>query len=169
MTRPQPGEYALFYQKYIDQVPEGDIIQLLISAKAEMIAFLQTFPPEKWDYRYAEGKWSSREALLHIIDTERIFTYRALRIARNDQTPLPGFEQNEYVPASNAGNRSWNSLITEYVAVRESTIQLFQNFTPEMWQHTGTASNNPINALALAHITYGHERHHLNIFKASYL
>lgn len=167
--RPQPGEYAPYYQKYIDRVPVGEIVGLLEAAKVEMIAFLQAFPPDKWNYRYAEGKWSSREALLHIIDTERIFSYRALRVARNDQTLLPGFDQNAYVPASNADNRSWQSLLTEYVAVREATIQLFKNFTPEMWQHTGIASTFPISALALAHITYGHERHHLFIFKEHYL
>lgn len=169
MTRPQPSEYAPFHQKYIALAPDGDIAQSLEIAKAEMIALLQIIPPDKWDFRYEEGKWSLREVILHIIDTERIFTYRALRIARNDQTALPGFDQDAYVPASNADNRSWNSLIIEYIAVREASIQLFKNFTPEMWQHTGTASNNPISALALGFITYGHERHHLNIIKECYL
>lgn len=167
--RPQAGEYAPYFQKYIDQVPDGDIVSLLQNAKVEMIDFLQAFPPEKWDYRYAEGKWSAREALLHLIDTERIFAYRALRISRNDQTPLPGFNQDEYVPASNANNRSWHSLIEEYVAVRTASIQLLKNFTLEMWQYTGTSSNHTTNTAALAYMIYGHERHHLNIFKNNYL
>lgn len=167
--RPQPGDAAPYFQKYIDLVPGGDIVQLLQEAKMDMIALLQALPPEKWDFRYAEGKWSVREMILHMIDTERIFTYRALRIARNDQTPLPGFEQDDYIPFSNATNRSWNSLISEYVAVREATIQLFKNFTPEMWQHTGTASNNTISVLALAYVTCGHERHHLNVLNDKYL
>ncbi len=167
--KPQPGDYGPFYQKYIDLSPEGEVVQNLAKAKEECLALLQTLPPDKWDYRYAEGKWSVREAVLHMIDTERIFTYRALRVARNDQTPLPSFDQDAYVPASNASNRSWDSLISEYVAVREATIQLFKNFTPKMWQHTGTASNYSISALALAHITCGHERHHINILKERYL
>ncbi len=166
--KPQPGDFAAFYQKYIDQVPEGEIVTLLTAAKSEMLTFLQNVPPDKWDYHYAEGKWSVREVLLHMMDAERIFTYRALRIARNDQTPLPGFDQDAYVPTSNASNRSWASIISEYMAVRESSIQLFVNFIPEMWQNTGVASNHPITALALAHITYGHERHHLNLFKEKY-
>jgi hypothetical protein len=167
--RPQPGEYAPYYQKYIDQVPEGDLINLLTTAQSDTIAFLQNMPPDKWDYRYAENKWSVRELLLHLIDAERIFAYRALRIARNDQTPLPGFDENTYVPASNAVNRSWHSLIAEYAAVRKATIELFRHFTPEMWQHTGTASNAPIAALALGFITYGHEKHHLHVLKTKYL
>lgn len=167
--KPQPGDYPPFYQPYLDRVPEGDIVELLTQAKAEMLVFLQTLPPDKWDHRYAEGKWSIREVMLHIIDAERIFTYRALRIARNDQTPLPGFDQDKYVPASNATNRSWDSIIREYMAVREATIQLFKYFIPEMWQNSGIASNKPITTLALAHITYGHERHHFIIMKDRYL
>lgn len=167
--RPQPGDAAPYFQKYINLVPEGDTVQMLTQAKADMTAFWQALPPDKWDFRYAEGKWSIREMLLHLIDTERIFTYRALRIARNDQTPLPGFEQDDYVPFSNANNRSWDSLLSEYVAVREATIQLFKNFTPEMWQHTGTSSNNTISVLALAYVTAGHERHHLNVLREKYL
>lgn len=167
--RPQTGDFAPNFHTYIDLVPEGDIVTLLTQAKTKVIALLQALPPEKWDFRYAEGKWSVREMLLHIIDTERIFTYRALRIARNDQTPLPGFEQDDYVPFSNANNRSWNSLIAEYEAVREATIQLFKNFTPEMWQHTGTSSNKHISVLALAYVTAGHEIHHLNVLNNKYL
>lgn len=167
--RPQPSDAAPYFQRYIDLVPDGDIVQLLTQAKAVMTALLQSLPPDKWDFRYAAGKWSIREMLLHIIDTERIFTYRALRIARNDQTPLPGFEQDDYVTFSNASNRSWSSLISEYLAVREASIQLFKNFTPEMWQHTGTASNNNVSVLALAYMTAGHELHHLNVLKDKYL
>lgn len=167
--KPLPADYASFYQKYVNLVPQGDIVALLQQSKDEMLAFLQTLEPSKWDFRYAEGKWSVRELLLHMIDTERIFSYRALRIARNDQTPLPGFDQDTYVPFSNATNRSWTSLISEYAAVREATIQLYNNFTPEMWQHTGISNHHPISTLALAHITYGHERHHLNVLQQKYL
>ncbi len=167
--RPQPSDYAPFFEKYVCLVPDGDIVELLVQAKADVTTLLQFLPPDKWDYRYAEGKWSIRELILHMIDTERIFSYRALRIARNDQTPLSGFEQDEYVPFSNANNRSWESLIQEYVAVREASIQLFKNFTPEMWQHTGTASSRNISVLALAFLTVGHEQHHLNVLKDKYL
>lgn len=167
--RPQATDFSPYFKRYIDLVPDGDLVQLLIQAKADTTALLQTLPPDKWDFRYAEDKWSIREMLLHVIDTERIFTYRALRIARNDKTPLPGFEQDDYVPFSNATNRSWSSLISEYIAVREATIELFKNFTPEMWQHTGIASNNNVTTLALGYITAGHERHHLNVLKDKYL
>ncbi|MFN7118133.1 MAG: DinB family protein [Saprospiraceae bacterium] len=167
--RPQPGDFAPFYQKYIDLVPDGDIVELLIQAKDELIALLQAIPPNKWDYRYAEDKWSIREVMLHLIDSERIFAYRALRIARNDRTPLSGFDQDAYVPASNAANRSWDSIISEYIAVRDASIQLYKNFIPEMWQNTGSANNNPVTVLALAYIIYGHERNHLKIFHERYL
>lgn len=167
--KPQPGDYAPFYQKYVELVPDENIVQLLAQAKAEVIGFLQNLPPDKWDYRYAEGKWSIREVMLHLMDSERIFTYRALRIARNDETPMAGFDQDAYVPNSNAVNRSWESIISEYAAVRESSIQLFGNFIPEMWQNTGLANNYSVSALALAYITYGHERHHLKVIQDRYL
>ncbi|MDX1940547.1 MAG: DinB family protein [Saprospiraceae bacterium] len=167
--RPQTGEFAPYYQRYIDKAPEGDVVQLLIDQKQQMLDFLKSLPVEKWDYRYAEGKWSIKEVLLHLIDSERIFTYRALGVARNDQTSFPGFDQDAYVPESNADGRSVDSLLAEYAAVREASIQLFANFNEEIYKRIGKANNTPISVRALAYISAGHELHHLNIIKERYL
>ncbi len=167
--RPQAGEFAPFYQGYVNQVPDGDIVQILDDQKRHTLDFLQSLPDEKWDYRYAEGKWSIRELLLHIIDAERIFAYRALRIARNDQTSLAGFDENAYVPESFAAQRSVVSLLREYAAVREATLQLYKNLDQSVWTRLGDANGKPVSVRGLAYIIAGHERHHLNVIRERYL
>lgn len=167
--RPEAHESAPFYHHYISLVPGTNVLQVLDASQAETLQILSQLPAEKWNYRYSEGKWSIKELMLHIIDTERIFAYRALRIARNDQTALSGFDQDDYVPHSDAANRSPESIIAEYKAVRQASIQLFQNFTTDMYNRIGTASNNPVSVLALAFMLAGHEIHHLNILKERYL
>jgi uncharacterized damage-inducible protein DinB len=121
------------------------------------------------NYKYADNKWTIKDMLLHIVDAERVFAYRALRFARADNTNLPGFEHNDYVDRSNANYRSKSSLLNEYNAQRASTIQLFTNFTEEMLLQTGIASGNPMSVRALGFVIAGHEIHHCHIIKKHYL
>jgi hypothetical protein len=124
---------------------------------------------DKFDFRYAEGKWTIKEIIQHVIDTERIFSYRALRISRNDKTPLPGFDENEYVINTDANNRHLQSLLTELSLVRQSTIALFKSFTPMQLERLGVASNNDISVRAIGFILIGHQKHHQKIFMERYL
>ncbi len=169
MERPALNEYSPFYQKYIDKVPEGDIIFILEHSKQQLLTLLENTPTDKYAYRYAEGKWSMKETLLHMIDAERIFSYRALRIARNDQTPLSGFDQDVYVPESEATQRTWQSIVDEYKAVRDASIHLFKNISKEASLRRGVVSSAVISVRALAYITAGHELHHLQLFIEKYL
>ena len=167
--RPGEGEYNSYYQGYIDQTGSNDFLSELKNALPNTITFLENLPAEKWDFKYAPEKWTIKEVMLHIIDTERVFAYRAMRVARNDKTPMPGFEQDDYVPNSNASQRSASSVIEEYAALRNSTIQLFQNFSEDQLNRIGTASGFPISTLALGFILAGHEAHHMRIIREKYL
>lgn len=167
--RPEPGSFAAYFARYTDLVPDGDILRLLRLSAFDAIVWLEGIPADRWDYRYAEGKWSVKEVILHIIDTERIMACRALRIGRGDKTPLPGFEQDDYVPFSGAGDRTPESLILEFKAVREANAQLFEHLPAEAWDFSGTASNNPITVRALAYIIVGHELYHRAILRERYL
>ena len=131
MKNLQPNEFAPYYENYIKLVPEQDIIKGLTKQKGEMLHFFKSIPVFKHEFRYAEGKWTIKDIILHLIDAERIFAYRALRIARNDKTVLPGFEENDYVVAANANNREYESLLAEYETVRNASISLFETFTSE--------------------------------------
>jgi len=167
--RPKTGEFGEYYSKYIDLVEGTDILTELQTSKDTFIEFLQNIPEDKWDYSYRWGKWTVKEVILHIIDTERVFSYRALRVGRKDSTPLPGYEQDDFVPASQAADRTPASLIAEYAAVREASIQLFKNLPVEAFDEIGTASENPISPLATAFIIAGHQQHHWNLFVEKYL
>ena len=167
--RPAPEECAPYYHSYINQVGGSDILNTLIDNKTQTLELLRSLPSPIWDHRYAPGKWTAKELLLHVIDTERIFAYRALRIARNDQTPIEGFEQDDYVPFSGAATRSSASIMEEYAAVREASLHLFRHCSPEMWNRQGTASGRPFTTRSLAYITAGHELHHLRILRERYL
>jgi uncharacterized damage-inducible protein DinB len=169
VNRPDPKEYNAYYGRYISLVPDGDIVQTLESQWPETKALLCTTQDERGEYRYADGKWSIKEVLGHLIDSERIFAYRALRIARGDATPLPGFEQDDYVKTANSDARSLASLIDEFSAVRRANVLMLQNFDPEAWTRMGTASNNPVSVRALAWIIAGHELHHRSVLKEKYL
>lgn len=166
--RPNDDEMAGYFTRYANLVPETDVITVLKEAKKTSRKLMFSLNLDQWDYRYAEGKWSVKEVWLHMIDTERIFAYRALRFGRGDQTPLPGFEQNDYVGPSKAAERSIASIIHEYETVRDATISLFEYMPPEALDRTGTASGNKLSARALAFIIAGHERHHLNGLKLNY-
>ena len=167
--RPASSEYGAYYEKYISLVEGADIVQTLEDSKNTFLQFLQTLPTDKWDYTYRWGKWTIKETLLHLLDTERIFAYRALRIGRKDSTPLPGYEQDEFVPSSGAADRSPESIIEEYVAVRNMTIQLFKNLPASAYEQIGTASENPLSPLGAAYIIAGHQQHHWNLFIERYL
>ncbi|MCB0568687.1 MAG: DinB family protein [Phaeodactylibacter sp.] len=165
----QEKEYNPFYDTYVSKVGEGNILDILEQGKHRTLNLLRTIPEQAANHRYAPGKWSIKELVLHLIDSERIFAYRALRISRNDDSPLPGFSQDDYVPYSGAEARTLASLREEYEVVRDATIHLFRHFNDEMWQRVGTASNSPVSTLALAYIIAGHEAHHIGILKERYL
>lgn len=169
MPRPNENDFAAYYGKYVALVTEDDVNTALTNQRSVIKSFLQSIPADKWDYAYAEGKWTIKEVVQHITDAERIFAYRALRIARKDETPLPGFDENTYAPASEAGRRTFADLIEELLAVRTATELLFKSFTGNMLAGRGTASNQPVTANALGFITAGHFTHHKNILQERYL
>lgn len=167
--QPQPHEYGAYYFNYISKVQTDDILRTLADAKDSTPEFFKNLPKEKWDYRYAPGKWSIKGVLQHLIDGERVFAYRALRIARNDMTPLPGFDEQLFAQTCHADSRTPASLLAEYKAVRTATLHLYQSFTEEDIARIGTASDFPTSPLAIAFIIAGHERHHLGIIRERYL
>lgn len=169
VARPAAGEYAPFYAGYITAVPEGDLIQLLETQRDDTARLLSVLDDTRARHRYAEGKWSIAEVLGHIIDAERVFTYRAMTFARADASPLPSFDENAWAVASNAGRRPMTSLLAEYKAVRDATIQLFKSFGDAEFARSGVASKNPVSVRALAYIVIGHERHHVRILRERYL
>ncbi len=158
-----------FYKNYVKQIEETDLLQALRISGHRALELVHSIPEEKADYRYAEGKWSIRELLCHMIDAERIFSYRALRFARNDKTPLAGFEEKEYAPEANASGRSLQKIAAEMAHLRSATIDLFEGFTPEMLIRKGTANKNELSVVALGFIIAGHETHHCNVLKERYL
>ncbi len=169
MKNLQLNEFAPYYKNYIKLVPEQDIVKGLLKQKEEMLHFFKTIPVFKHEFKYAEGKWTIKDIILHLIDAERIFTYRALRIARNDKTELPGFEENDYVVTANANNREYESLLAEYETVRNASISLFETFTTDDLLRIGMASNNNVSVRAIGYIILGHELHHKNVILERYL
>lgn len=168
-TKPERGEAAEYYFTYIDQVPAGDIREILHAQLADTLSFLQSISEENSLHRYAEGKWSIRQVLSHCNDTERVFVYRALWFARGFDSPLPSFDQDIAVTGAEADNRSWSSHIEEFHAVREATTTFFENLPEEAWMRTGIASGNPFSVHALAFISAGHLAHHRRILETRYL
>lgn len=163
------NEYSIFNATYINVAGEGNLYEDLEISLHDFIRFVQDIPMDKFDYRYAEGKWTIKEIIQHIIDTERIFSYRALRISRNDITPLPGFDENDYALNTNANDRHLQSLLTELSIVRQSTLALFKSFSEEQLKRIGIASNNEISVRAIGFIIIGHQKHHQKIYKERYL
>lgn len=167
--RPAPDEYAPFYAGYVNQVPDGDVVEAMIGGVEIAAALLHGIGDDRGDFAYAPGKWTLKEVLLHCADAERIFTYRALRIARGDQTPLPGWDENAYTPMSGAGARTMDSILDELESVREATVTLFQGLPAESWSRVGTSNGKAITVRAIAWITAGHLLHHLGIIQERYL
>lgn len=158
-----------FYKNYVKQIEETDVIQALRLSGFRTQVMIHGIPESMADYRYAEGKWSIRELLCHMMDAERIFAYRALRFARNDKTQLPGWEENDYAPQANASARSLKRLAEEMTHLRASTVDLFESFTEEMLKRKGIANNNEMSVLILGFVTAGHEAHHRKILAERYL
>lgn len=168
-TALQSGDYNPYYKTYIDKIGDADLLASMEKQLNNFPQFIASIPNDKWDYAYDEGKWTIAEALLHIIDTERIFQYRALRFSRNDDSHLPGFDQDNYVPNSNANSRSKESIIKEYQAVRQSSLALFSSLNEDSLNRRGTASGSQMSVAALGFITLGHQRHHRDIIRERYL
>lgn len=169
MSRPQPGEIAAYYHGYVAQCPEPDLLSALRGAELAVHELLAGIPEARGDHRYAEGKWSIKEVLQHMIDCERVFAYRALRFARNDGTELHGFDENLYAPAAEAGRRTVAELLSEHKAVRAATVHLFRSLTDEMLLRMGRANGNPFSVRSLGWAIAGHDRHHVNVIKQRYL
>jgi hypothetical protein len=167
--RPAPSEYAPYYQAYIDAVPEGDVLGLLVLGIEDTIGLLGDLDELTALHRYAEGKWSIKEIIGHLSDTERIFAYRALRFARADQTPLPGYEQDNFVEHGGFDARSVSELLDEFRTVRAASVALFRGMSPEMFSRKGTASGFEFTVRAIPYILAGHERHHVTVIKLRYL
>ncbi|MFZ9030051.1 MAG: DinB family protein [Robiginitalea sp.] len=163
------GDCPAYYQPYLNTLGEASLLDLMERQRGNFPEFIRSIPEEKWNYRYAPEKWSIAEVLVHVLDTERVFQYRALRFGRNDFTPLPGFDQDAYVPMSLAAERSKESLVKEYEVVRESSLLLFSSFPRERMFWKGSASGNPMSVGAMGFIICGHQKHHRNILRARYL
>ena len=169
IARPGTDEYAPYYGTYIGKVPDGDLRAMLASQLAETLALIRSIPESRGGHRYAPDKWSIKGVLGHLADSERIFSYRALRIGRGDTTPLPGFEQDDYVPMGNFDARTLRDLADELGAVRQATLHLFAHLDQAAFERRGTASGKPVSVRALAYIIAGHELHHVGILKTRYL
>lgn len=165
----QSNDYNPYYQTYINKLGDSDLLETMSKQLKNFPKFIASIPSEKWTYAYGEGKWTVVEALLHIIDTERIFQYRALRFARNDDSHLPGFDQDLYVPNSNANVRTPESIIEEYEVVRRSSLALFSSFDEATLKRKGTASGSQMSVAALGFISVGHQRHHRDVIRERYL
>jgi len=166
----QPSEYADYYQSYVQNVSnEYTLLEELEISVHRFIKFVQNIPMDKFDYRYAEGKWTIKDIIQHLIDAERIFAYRALRFSRNDQTALASFDENVYVIEAHANQRSIQDLLTELAVVRQATLSLFKTFSKEELLRSGIASNNPMSVRALGFVIIGHQNHHQRVFEERYL
>lgn len=162
-------EYSKFNATYIKVLENIELFEELEISLHDFIKFVQNIPLDKFDYSYAEGKWTIKEIIQHIIDTERIFAYRALRISRNDKTPLPGFEENDYAVNTNAKSRSIQDLLTEFSAVRHSNLLMFKSFSEEQLARIGIASEHEVSVRAIGFLIIGHLKHHKNVFIERYL
>ena len=163
------SEYREYYGRYIREAPDMDLKEGLSVGYISFLEFIEKIPDEKFDYRYEEGKWTIKEVLQHLIDTERLFSYRALHFAREDSSPLPGFAQDDYVSASNANFKTSGQLISEYKALRQATISLFGSFTEKMLLSEGILYETPMSARAAGFIIVGHEVYHRKIIEERYL
>jgi hypothetical protein len=168
ISKPGESEHAPYYSRYIDLVPDGDILGTLAGQIGVTLAELRKISDGNSLLRYQAGKWSVREVVGHLIDTERIFAYRALRFARNDRTSLPGFEQDDYIAAAHFDLRPWDDLLDEFYAVRRSNLAMFRGLTEEEWMRRGIASDNQMSVRAAAYVIAGHERHHLGVIRDRY-
>lgn len=166
--RPQPGEYAPYYEKYIVRVEGNDILATLGEQSRQTLLLLSGRSESDGDLRYAPGKWTVREVIGHICDVERIMSYRALRIARADATPLPGFDENAFVANGGFANRVLRELAEDFAAVRQATLSLLRSLDESAWLRRGSANNQEVTVRALAYIISGHELHHRRLLEEKY-
>jgi uncharacterized damage-inducible protein DinB len=169
MRRPLVIEYQEYYTPYVNRVQATDVHGALREGHAHLLKVLEAFDEQNTLLRYAANKWTVRELLSHLIDSERIFSYRALRFAREDQTPLPGFDENQYAQLSDANSRQWTALLRDYEAAATNSLLLFESFDEEMLDQVGVANNNQISVRALGFVIAGHKMHHADVLKQRYL
>ena len=169
MNRPETTEFAPYYNTYISLIDGNNVMPVLESQSAALNAIISSLPEEKGTFAYGEGKWTIKEVLSHLLDGERIFAYRILRISRGDETPIEGFEQDGYIETSNANNRSFAQLLEEFDLQRRSNLLLLNNLSDEGSKRMGTASGVPVSVRALTYIMAGHVTHHLSILNDRYL
>jgi hypothetical protein len=165
---PEPGEYTPYYERYISLVSGSDILSTLDAQRRQMMLLLCGHDEADGNFRYAADKWTAKEVLGHVCDTERIFAYRALRISRGDQTPIEGFEQDDYVRNGPFARIPLEELVDDYIAVRGVTLTLFRNLDEAAWARRGMANNNEVTVRALAYIIAGHEVHHRKVLEEKY-
>jgi uncharacterized damage-inducible protein DinB len=168
VTRPQPGEYAPYYERYISLVKGEDILATLDQQRRQTMLLLSCRDDADGDFRYAPGKWSAKEVLGHVCDTERVFAYRAMRIARADSTPMEGFEQDDYVRNGGFASRALEDLVEDFIAVRRASLSLLRNLDEAAWTRRGVANKNEVSVRGLAYIIAGHELHHRGILEQKY-
>jgi hypothetical protein len=168
IARPEPSEHSPYHDQYISLVQGSDILSTLDSQRRQMLLLLSGRDESDGDLRYAPDKWTAKEVLGHVCDTERIMAYRALRIARGDRTPIEGFEQDDYVRNSPFGHRPLAELIEDYIAVRRATLTLLRNLDEAAWARRGIANKNEISVRAIAYLIAGHELHHRRILEEKY-
>ncbi len=169
MPRPDLSRVPEYYHRYINQVKQDDLAAALSGQSVSFVEFLNAIPDAKRDYRYADEKWTIREMLLHIIDAERIFAYRALCIARKDNTNLPSFEENDYADNSKASSRNWDDMVEEFKAVRKGNEIMFAAFDRDQLESAGTVNNRSVYVLSIGFIMVGHIQHHLAVLQERYL
>lgn len=168
MERPEKSEYDAYYERYVSKVANGDIVATLERQPSELKDLFSNVEEDRGTFAYDEGKWSLKESLSHLIDGERIFAYRMLRISRADETPIEGFEQDGYIEHSNANNRTFAELLDEFELLRKANLLLLKNLSEDASKRLGTASGFGISVRGLAYIMAGHVRHHQAIFKEKY-
>lgn len=166
--RPDPNEYAPYQEEYIKLVQGEDILKILSAQIDSTVWYLRTLPDTRGDFRYAPGKWTVKEVVGHMIDTERVFAYRALSFARLEKAPLPGFEQDDWMKAAGSGAQQLAELISEFECVRRSNLYFFQHLDPEAWMHKGIAAGREFTVRSIAYIIAGHELHHLRNLQTRY-
>lgn len=169
MNKPQPSEYDPYYETYVSLVNETNIADVLAAQTAELKELISPLPESKGEYRYADGKWSIKEVLGHLIDGERMFAYRILRVSRGDETPIEGFEQDGYIENAHSNDRTFGDLLEEFDLLRRANLLMLKMYDDAAWQRIGTANNVKISARALAYIMAGHIRHHISILQSRYL
>ena len=167
INRPDASEFAPFYAGYIAKVPDSGPVAMM-KEQIDQLEKLKSLPDDKANYRYAEGKWSVKDVLGHMADGERVFSYRLVRIARGDKTPMPGFEENDWAKAAPHGKRPIGAVIDELIAVRRATLALMESLDETAIANSGVANNNPVTGRAICWIVAGHTKHHLDVLKERY-